>query len=53
MGWLLLQVVAGRQSEFHVHVAVGAWAVANMDPAAAFLVDALVHRQLEAFDERQ
>ena len=39
--------------EFHVEAAVAALAVADVDPAAAFLVDTLVHGQVEALDECQ
>lgn len=39
--------------EFHVHAAVAARAVAHVDPAATFLVNALVHRQVQALDEGQ
>ncbi len=39
--------------EFHVEAAVAALAVADVDPAAAFLVDALVNGQVEALDEFQ
>ena len=42
-----------RDLEFHVLAAVAAGAVADVDPAATFLVDALVNGQVEALDERQ
>ncbi len=43
----------GAVSEFHVKAAVAALAVAHVDPSTPFLVDALVHGQVQALDERQ
>ena len=52
-GSLLLLVQLKRELEFHEQASVEARAVAHMNPTAAFLVDALVNRQVEALDERQ
>lgn len=39
--------------EFHVEAAVAPCAMADVNPTAAFLVDALVDGQVQALDERQ
>ena len=49
----LINFSCPRQLKFHVEAAVVAGAVAHVDPAAAFLVDALVNWEVEALDQGQ
>ena len=47
----LINFSCPRQLKFHIQTSVAGGAVAHVDPAAAFLVDALVDGEVEALDQ--